>query len=187
MIRIADFLDRKERRSLILLAILFAAAFLFLLAGGLGARREGLRARAALRSARDAGAKAEADRADKQAGFDLWEAARRDLAEMRGKELYEAREGIGVLRFDIDRLLVESGLGASRLSYSYGTQEKGVIYRVGVSFELRGSYAALKSMLEKIESFPRLLVVDGVDLRAQAGGASGGPALRLTLGAYYEK
>jgi len=187
MTRIADFLDRKERRVLALLALLFAAAFLFLLAGGLGARREGLRARAALRSARDAGAKVEADLAEKQAWFDLWTAARRDLVEMRGRELYETKEGIGVLRSDIDRLLVESGLGASRLSYTYGSQEKGVISRVGVSFELRGSYAALKSMLEKIESFPRLLVVDGIDFKTQGGGAGGGPALRLTLGAYYEK
>ncbi len=183
MIRLADFLDRKERRVLGLLAILFAAALLFLLGGGLGARREGLRARAALGSARAAGTKAEADLADKKAWFDLWAAARRDLDDMRGKELYRAKEGIGALRSDIDRLLGESGLSASRLGYTYGTQEKGVVYRVGVSFELRGSYAALKSVLEKIEAFPRLLVVDGIDLRTQ----SAGPSLRLTLGAYYEK
>ena len=183
MIKLADYLDRKERRVLTFLALFLAAGLLFLFAGGFGARREGLRARAALRSARDAGAKAEADLADKQAWADLWAAARRDLADMRGKELYEAKEGVGALRSDIDRLLAESGLGASRLSYSYGSQEKGVVTRVGVSFELRGSYAALKSVLEKLEAFPRLLVVDGIDLRTQGGV----PSLRLTLGAYYEK
>ncbi len=187
MTRLADFLDRKERRVLTVLALSFAAAFLFLLLGGLGAKRDGLRARAALRAARESAAKAEADRADKKAWFDLWTAARKDLAEMRGKELYDAKEGIGALRADIDRLLAESGLVVSRLNYGYGTQEKGVVSRVGVSFELRGSYEALKSMLERIEAFPRLLVVDSLDLKAQGSGAGTGPGLRLTLGAYYEK
>lgn len=187
MIRIADLLDRRERRALTLLALLFAAAFLFLLVGGLGAKRSGLGARAALRAARETAAKAEAERADKQAGFDLWTGARRDLADMRGKELYDTKEGIETLRVDIGRLLAESGLAVSRLNYSYGSQEKGVVSRVGVSFELRGSYAALKSALEKIEAFPRLVVVDGLDLKAQGAGAGAGPTLRLTLGAYYEK
>lgn len=186
MIRIADFIDRRERRTLTVLALLFAGAFLFLIAGGLGARRDGLRARAALRAARDGAAKAEADRADKQAWFDLWAGARKDLAEMRGKELYDGQEGIGVLRADVDRLLADSGFAVPRLSYNYGSQDKGSVYRVGVSFDLRGSYGALKTLLENIEAFPRLLVVDDLDLKLSTG-AGGGPVLRLTLGAYYEK
>ncbi len=179
-------LREKERRILRLLIYVFLAALVLILVGGVWQRSRFQRVQAALAVEQKTFMGEREKRQDLEAWQGLWAEARRDLAEMKGKSLYDEPDVVPALRVDLDRLLREAGLAVSKFDYSYGADVRTTVGRIAVAFEVRTIYPAVKRFLGLIETSPRLLVVESLTFPRTGKGQSG-LNLRVTLAAYYAK
>jgi len=186
MKELINLLGEKERRILRLLVYSLLAALVLILAGGVWQRSRFRGAQATLTVVQSTFAREDAKQQDLTAWQTLWAEARRDLAEMKGKSLYDEADIVPVLRVDLDRLLREAGLAVFKLDYDYAADIRTAVGRVSVAFEVKTVYPAVKRFLGLLETFPRLLVVESLTFPRMAKGQSG-LNLRVTLAAYYAK
>lgn len=186
MKELISFLGARERRILRLLLYALLAAVILILAGGVWQRSRFRRAQAALAAEQRTFAQDDAKRQDLRIWQTLWAQARRDLDAMKGKSLYNEEDIVPALRADLDRLLREAGLAVSKFDYDYGAGIRTSVGRVAVAFEVKSVYPAVKRFLGLLETFPKLLVVEGLSFPRTTKGQSG-LSLRVTLAAYYAK
>ncbi|MDH4196811.1 MAG: hypothetical protein OEW05_05335 [Candidatus Aminicenantes bacterium] len=186
MKELISLLGARERRLLRLLLYSLLAAVILILAGGVWQRSRFRRAQTVLTVERRTFAQEDAKRQDLKAWQALWAQARRDLDEMKGKSLYDEGDIVPVLRVDLDRLLREAGLVVSKFDYDYAGDIRSAVGRVAVAFEVKSVYPAVKRFLGLLETFPKLLVVEGLSFPRTTKGQSG-LSLRVTLAAYYAK
>lgn len=179
-----DLFNDKERRTLgrLGLATLLAlAVFLVLftrIRGGLDSDR-GTAARL-----QDSSARAVKARDLAKAEWQRWEAAGRDLEELRTGYFYDLEEGVQALRLDLQQIFALAGTTITDLGYGYSDMEKEQVRKTIVTFTYTGSYAGLKKLLAALEAFPKFLVIEKVDFPKLD---SGGELLnaKLTLAGYY--
>ena len=186
MRELIDLLGPQERKILRLLLYVLAAALVLILVGGVWQRARFRRAQSALAAEQRVFEREDAKHRDLRAWQTLWAEARRDLADMKGKSLYEETDAVPVLRADLDRLLREAGLAVSKFDYNYEAGTRTTVGRISIAFETKTVYPAVKRFLGLLEVFPRLLVVEGLSFPRAAKGQSG-MNLRVTLAAYYAK
>ena len=186
MKELINLLGRKERRVLRLLIYSLFAALVLVLAGGVWQRSRFFRAQAALTAEQKTFEREDAKHRDFTAWQTLWTEARRDLAEMKGKSLYDEADLVTVLRVDLDRLLRDAGLVVSKFDYNYDADSRMAVARVAIAFEAKTVYPAVKRLFGLLEVFPKLLVVEGLSFPRTAKGQSG-LNIRVTLAAYYAK
>jgi hypothetical protein len=186
MRELINLLGPQERRVLRLLLYVLAAALVLILVGGVWQRARFRRAQTALAAEQRLFEREDAKHRDLTAWQTLWTEARRDLADMKGKSLYEEADAVPVLRADLDRLLREAGLGVSKFDYNYEADARTTVGRVAIAFEAKTVYPAIKRFLGLLEGFPKLLVVEGLSFPRMGKGQTG-LNIRVTLAAYYAK
>jgi len=186
MRELINLLGDKERRVLRILLYSLLVAVVLILAGGVWQRSRFRRAQAALTAEQRVFEREDAKQRDLTAWQTLWAEARSDLAEMKGKSLYDEADVVTVLRVDLDRLLRDAGLVVSKFDYNYDADTRMAVSRVAIAFEAKTVYPAVKRFFGLLEVFPKLLVVEGLSFPRTAKGQSG-LNIRLTLAAYYAK
>jgi cell division protein FtsL len=184
-----EFIDRltaKERTALTVLlgaSILFAAVFVY---GFLQERPAARRLTARMEEAQRMDRELSREWRRAEVEWTAWRQAAADLAELKADRLYSGETGYQDFRLDLQSLFDESGFMVNDLAFSYAQYAKDGLQRITASFEFSGTYAALKSFLDRVERRPRLLCVEKVDF-LDIGGRPGTLDLRITMAGYHEK
>jgi Tfp pilus assembly protein PilO len=182
---IADHLDKRERRNLAGLGLVFVLALLFFFLGGLGQRRGYFQARDSLASLQADARTARDTRDAAQAEAHRWDEAGLDLAALHKDYFYHQGEGISRLRLDLQQLFNSLSLSTSDVKFDYVDYEKDKAQKVSVTFTFTGSYALLRRFLFAVEEFPRLLFVERIAF-VSIDPASGLLNLKIAVAAYYD-
>ncbi|MDI6844981.1 MAG: GspMb/PilO family protein [Candidatus Saccharicenans sp.] len=118
--------------------------------------------------------------------YQSWVETQKDLEEMEKTAFYQAADGLEAFRQDLKTIFQQSGLPQPPISYQYETAEKKQFKRLAASFALRLSYPALKKFLYRVESWPRLLLVDQINFQ-KIDNFSGMLEVRITISGYYHE
>ncbi len=111
-----------------------------------------------------------------------------DIAELKEKYFYSAKDGITRLRRDLQKIFSESRIRASNKRYEYFPAKKVERMKVvRVRFQTFSSYNDLKKFIHSVEIFPKFLLLDKIDF-LDLDSSGGGIKLNVSLtGYYYEK
>lgn len=178
-------LDRKERKILSWLSLLFAASVLFCflaLYGGKTAVRSSQNA--LLQKQRDF-QKIQAETVQRKKELSLWLEASQDMKEIREKYFYRGKEGVEPLRRDLERIFIQNGVRTSQIRYEYREFEGENIKKIQASFNVTGSYFALKKFIHSIETHPKFLVVEKIDF-SNIESQGNRLTLKIVMAGYYE-
>jgi Tfp pilus assembly protein PilO len=173
-----------ERKRLRLLLIVLGLSLVFLFLISFRERRSFRRLENELAAQKASLAKLETEQAGAAAERARWEQAARDLEKLRSERFYQDKDGINVLRLDLQKLLAESGVAARSLKFDYADLEKERARKVSVTFNFTGSYPLLKRFLDTVERFPKFLSLERLDFVRIAGGGNS-IELRVVLAGYY--
>ncbi|MCR4395659.1 MAG: type II secretion system protein M [Candidatus Saccharicenans sp.] len=182
----SEFLNPEERKRLSGLSLALAVALLLVIASLFfwSYRLDGLRAEARRLTAEleKIGAQKEQARIE----FQSWQETRKDLEEMETTAFYSGSGGQETFRQDLRDLFKQAGLPVPAISYQYDDTGKKQFRRLAASFALRFSYPSFKRFLYRVETWPRLLVIDQINFQ-KIDNASGALDLRITLSGYYHE
>ncbi|MCX8159922.1 MAG: type II secretion system protein M [Candidatus Saccharicenans sp.] len=118
--------------------------------------------------------------------FRSWQQTKKDLEELETTAFYQGTEGLEAFRQDVKNLFQQSGLAVPPINYQYDENGKKQFNRMAASFAVRVSYPVLKKFLYRIETWPRLLLLDQLNFQ-KVDSAAGVLDLRLTLSGYYHE
>ncbi len=118
--------------------------------------------------------------------YQSWVETQKDLEEMEKTAFYQAADGLEAFRQDLKTIFQQSGLPQPPISYQYESAEKKQFKRLAASFALSLSYPALKKFLYRVESWPRLLLVDQINFQ-KIDNFSGMLEVRITVSGYYHE
>ncbi|MFQ5721286.1 MAG: GspMb/PilO family protein [Candidatus Aminicenantales bacterium] len=180
-----NILDKKEKKALTLLSLLIVIVFLFLIVFSLGEKRSYFRNLESMAGAKENLTKATIEAQKKRQEWLSWKEAQNDLQEIGEKYFYKDSDVFSQIRMDLQKIFKKSGLTISQLRYDYAQLKTGKIKRVAVSFNLKGSYYALKKFLNSVEIFPKFMLVERIDfLNISSGGSM--LELKVSVVGYYE-
>ncbi len=118
--------------------------------------------------------------------FQSWQATRKDLEELEAGAFYQGAEGLEAFRQDLKNLFQQSGLAVPPINYQYDESGKKQFKRMAASFAVRFSYPVLKKFLYRVETWPRMLVLEQINFQ-KIDNATGALDLRITLSGYYHE
>jgi Tfp pilus assembly protein PilO len=179
-----DFFEPKERRVIAGLGLLLLAAVVFLLAGLVRERHRYFTAKRELAELEKKCGEALAAKEEKEMSWKRWEEARRDIEDIRKNNFYQDSRGVE-LRMNLRTILAESGVRVSQIEYTYLDLAKGKIKKAVLSFNISGSYLAIKKFLDSVEKLPKFLMVEKIDFQSIRPD-DGSLELRVSLVGYYE-
>lgn len=183
---LSELLDPKERNRLrrlglaAALLVLLVVASLFFWSHRLnGIRSEAVRLTSELEKISSQNEKARQE-------FQSWQETVKDLEELEAGAFYQGADGLEAFRQDLKNLFQQSGLAMPPINYQYDESGKKQFNRMAASFALRLSYPVLKKFLYRVETWPRLLVLDQLNFQ-KIDSATGALDLRITLSGYYHE
>ena len=185
MKEIVDLLTRRDKRVLIVLAVVLAV---FLVFDVFVAQARKGRYFAALESRSQADStyqKAQAQLDSKREEWGQWEEAMADLGALRKEYLYSKAVVATQMRLDLEKILQQTGFFVPAMDYEYEEFEREKLEKVRISFMITGPYDRIKRFIHAVENFPKFLVLEGVDFLDIAAG-SAILKLRIHLAGYYE-
>jgi hypothetical protein len=173
-----------ERKRLRLLLIVLGLSLVFLFVISLRERRSFHRLEGSLAAQKAAFAKLDAERSGAVSERARWEQAVEDLEALKAGHFYLEKDGVNVLRLDLQQLFAASGISARALKFDYADLEPEKARKVTVTFNFTGSYPLLKKFLDTVEQFPKFLCLERLDFVRIAGGGNS-LELRVVLAGYY--
>ncbi len=177
--------DQREKKTLTLLSLLVVIVFLFLVVFALGEKRSYFRNLDYLTSAKEKLEEANQKAKEKKEEWLSWEEAKQDIQKIGEKYFYKDNDVFRQIRVDLKKIFQKSGLAISQLKYDYAQLKTGRVKKVGVSFNLKGSYYSLKKFLNSVETFPKFFMIERIDfLNISSGGTE--LELRISLVGYYD-
>lgn len=185
MKEIIDSLNDKEKKTLVLLCLLVAAAFLFLLLISLPQKADFSQTLSSLAAKEKEYELPSRKSFERKEEWLRWQEAQRDLEELKAKYFYDDKKGFGRLRLDLQQLFDEAGIHVPRIKYDYSELKKEKARKVMISFNLRVSYLSLKRFVNAVEAFPKFLFVEEVDF-LEVDSSRETLELKVVLTAYYE-
>ena len=178
-----SFNDAERKRLQVLLIILgFCLVFLFLVS--LRERRSFNRLEDTLARQKAAFVKLDAERSSAVSERARWEQAAKDLDTLKADHFYQEKDGVNVLRLDLQQLFAKSGISARTLNFDYADLDRQKARKVTVTFNFTGSYPLLKNFLDTVEQFPKFLCLERLDFVRITGGGNI-LELRVILAGYY--
>jgi hypothetical protein len=117
---------------------------------------------------------------------DLWREAAQDMDELKRTRFYSDAEGFQDLRPDLQALFDASGIAVGDIVFGYTDYPREGLRRMTSEFIFNGTYAALKSFLDRVERHPKFLFVEKIDFQ-NIGLQPGMLELKITMAGYYER
>jgi hypothetical protein len=121
-----------------------------------------------------------------KADRELWREAAQDMDELKRTRFYSDVKGFQDLRPDLQALFDASGIAVGDMVYGYTDYPREGLRRGTVEFTFNGSYASLKSFLDRVERQPKFLFVEKIDFQ-NIGLQPGMLELKITMAGYYER
>lgn len=118
--------------------------------------------------------------------FQRWQATRKDLEELQATAFYQGADGLEAFRQDLRNLFQQSGLPMPPVNYQYDETGQKQFKRMAASFTMRFTYPVFKKFLFRVETWPRVLVLDQLNFQ-KIDNATGALDLRITLSGYYHE
>lgn len=118
--------------------------------------------------------------------FQSWQETRKDLEELEDRAFYQGADGLEAFRQDLKNLFQQSGLAVPPINYQYDESGKKQFKRMAASFAVRFNYPALKKFLYRVETWPRILILDQLNFQ-KIDSTTGALDLRITLSGYYHE
>lgn len=185
MKEIFNFLSNTEKKILGFLCILIGLGLVFIVLFSLPRRSGYFKGLSSLTDTQKNHQELERKSLEKKKEWQSWQAARRDMDELRTKYFYDEKDVIQKLRLDLDQIFRQVRIPVHKISYSY-VDFKGVkIKKVSATFNLRGSYVSLKRFIYAVEEFPKFLFIERIDF-LDIDTARDALELRVVLAGYYE-
>lgn len=185
MKEIFNFLSETEKKILGFLCILIGLGLVFIVLISLPRRSGYFKALSSLTDIQKNHQELERISLEKKKEWQSWQAARRDMDELRTKYFYDEKDVIQKLRLDLDRIFRQVRVPVHQISYDYA-EFKGVkIKKVSATFNLRGSYVSLKRFIHAVEEFPKFFLIERIDF-LDIDTARDALVLRVVLAGYYE-
>lgn len=172
MKELISLLDVRERRIMAVLCALLAASLLFLAFVLVKERSTAGRILKNLQNEKLNYKKLDTERNDAGRDFQEWQAAVRDMEELKKSYFYEEKFAGQDLRLDLQQIFNLAGVNWSQVKYDYSDLTAEDIRKVDVSFVFSGSYESLKKFLDTVERHPRFLFVERISfttISLQAG------------------
>jgi len=179
-----NLLEKKERRFLGIMGILMIVSLVFLVFIARGERNSYFNSQAELKSMQRSAENSENESRNKRIEWIQWKDAQTDFNELKSEYIYSGEDIIKNIRLDLRRILVETGVSYSQIKYTYDYNEDAKINEVTITFNIKGSYMALKKLIHEVEQFPKFLVLDRItfsDIDSQTGVLT----LKIALIGYY--
>lgn len=185
MKEIIDLLTKKDRRILVAILLVLVIFLTFNIFVAQARKGRYLSARDSKAQADLTLLKAQEQLDSKKGEWAQWEEARTDLDTIKDKYLYSEQDIATEMRLDLEKILRETGFYVPIMDYEYEEYEREKIKKERISFMITGQYARVKRFIHSLETFPKFLVLEGVDFLDIATG-SGMLKLRIHLAGYYE-
>jgi hypothetical protein len=186
MRNLVDRLTGKERRAALVLAVVAAAGLLVFLYAWIQERPAAVRYNDRLEEIQRDFRRLSPIWARTKADMDLWREAALDMDELKRTRFYSDAQGFQSLRPDLQSLFDAAGLAVGDIAFGYTDYPREGLRRVSTEFVFNGSYAALKTFLDRVERHPRFLFVEKIDFQ-NIGLRPGQLELKITMAGYYER
>lgn len=181
-----DLLAKSERKILILLCVLLAAALIFNQGFALKQKKAYSYSVKSLPNQQKEFANIKELNRNIKMEWLQWDEARRDIADIEKKYFYRENKNINQLRLDLRKIFQQARIRViSDLMFDYADWEEEKLKRVRVRFTMAGPYVALKRFIHQVEIHPKFLMIERIDFR-DIDTQSGQIELRIELAGYYE-
>jgi hypothetical protein len=117
---------------------------------------------------------------------ELWREAAQDMDDLKKTRFYSDIKGFQDLRPDLQALFDASGIAVGDMVFGYTDFPREGLRRFSVEFVFNGTYAALKSFLDRVERQPKFLFVEKIDFQ-NIGLRPGMLELKITMAGYNER
>jgi Tfp pilus assembly protein PilO len=180
-----NLLEDKEKKTLRVLIVFLAVAMLFLLLVSLPMKRNYVKSISLLETKQSEYKHFSEITQQKENEWHQWQAAFRDIDDLKKSHFYSGKDAIKQMRLDIQHILNRARIPASQKKYNYTEFKKEKIKKMSVSFNVRGNYQSLKRFIQSVEEFPKFLIVEKVDFLDidEVGSVL---ELKIILAGYYE-
>lgn len=186
MKEIFDLLNDTEKKILGFLCLFLGVVLLFFLVISLPQRGSYFRALSSLSAKQKEYQQVNTIVMEKKEEWLRWQEARRDMEDIEKKYFYEEKDFFNQLRLDLEQILGKSQMRVlGRKRYDYAEYEEERVRKVNISFNLSGSYMALKQIIDTVERFPKFLVIEKIEF-LDIDPARGDLELRVILAGYHE-
>ena len=145
-----------ERKRLRQLLLILGVSLVFLFLVSLRERRSFHRLEDTLAGQKAALAKLDAARSSAVSEGTKWEQAVKDLETLKADRFYQDKDGVNVLRLDLQQLFSESGIMARAIKFDYADLDKERSRKVTVTFNFTGSYPLLKKFSGHARAVPQV-------------------------------
>lgn len=180
-----NLLEEKEKKTLRVLVVFLAVALLFLFFVSLPKKRNYAKSLSLLEIKQNDYQHFSEITRQKENEWRQWQAAFRDIDDLKKSHFYSGKDAIKQMRLDIQRILNRARIPASQKKYNYTEFKKEKIKKMSVSFNVRGNYQSLKRFIQSVEEFPKFLIVEKVDF-LDIDDVGSVLELKIILAGYYE-
>lgn len=181
-----DLLEKSERKILILLCVLLAAALIFHQGFAVKQKKTYSYSVESLPNQQKEFANIKELNRNIKMEWLQWDEARRDIADIEKKYFYKENKNINQLRLDFRKIKRAARIQViSDLMFDYADWEEEKLKRVRVRFTMAGPYVALKRFIHQVEIHPKFLMIERIDFR-DIDTQSGRIELQIELAGYYE-
>lgn len=180
-----NLLEENEKKALRVLGILLIFSVLFLTLVSFPQKGSSARALSRLEGKQGEYQHFNGITQEKANEWRLWQAAYRDIDELKKSHFYSGNDAVKQMRVDIQRILTQARIPSSQKKYSYTEFTKENISKMSLSFNVRGTYQSLKKFIQSVEEFPKFLIVEKIDF-LNIDAAGGVLELKIVLAGYYE-
>ena len=179
-----NLLEKKERRVLWVMGILMGLSLIFLVFIAQGEKNSYFNSQTELTSMQKSAEKAKNESREKKIEWIQWKEAQTDFKKLSKRYVYKGEDALKNIRLDLQAILNVTGVEYSQIKYSYDYNEEAKINEVTITFNMKGSYLALKKFIHEVEQFPRFLALERItfsDIDSQTGVLT----LKISLDGYY--
>lgn len=181
-----DHLEKNERKILILLCVILAAALLFHQSFAHGQKKTYNHSVESLITQQKEYAKMKELNQEIKGEWLLWDEAKRDVSDIEKNYLYKENEEINQLRLDLRKIFEAARTRVvSDLLFDYADWEEEKLKRIRVRFTIAGYYTGLKRFIHQVEIHPKFLMIEKIDFR-DIDAQTGWIKLQIELAGYYE-
>lgn len=179
-----DHLGPKERRYLWILVVCIVVVFLFNYFVARSEKNTNLGSQNLMKGKQKEMEKYQEDSRERKKEWMQWQEAQKDLKELAESYLYHGAGVVKDLRKDLQSIFDQVNMEYDQIKYDYNLHEETKINEVLVTFNMQGTYLALKKLIHEVERFPKFLVVERITF-SDIDSQSGALRLRISLAGYY--
>ncbi len=107
------------------------------------------------------------------------------LDELRGETLSGMKERLVPFITEVVKLAGDAGVRPERVGYAAEQNEKTGLVRFSATYNVSGTYEQIRKLVFLLEASPEFVILEGLNLQGQEGGASTTVSVQLNMSTYF--